>query len=133
MYVELPLIKTSTPADRLQALKDSRELLTATPGESKPAIFGGGSVETVYAPETAEMIRLAEYITTGHDYADSHPKGKRRPIIKETHIHVHPALLGEDGEVPDAIRGMVDHLIEHLENGDFDAKRDEDPRADADN
>jgi hypothetical protein len=140
LYVELPLIKTSTPEARLQALKDSRELLTSTPGETKGAIFGGGSVETVYAPDTAEMIRMAEYITTGHDYRDTHPEGKRRPVIKQVTNVTVMAPQGVDTD-------ELEHFLQHVENGDFtDFLRemkdqqdrghgnaeDEDPRADAD-
>lgn len=110
MYVELPAV-TATPADRLQALRDARALLTTTPGETKPAFFGGGSVETVYAPDTAELLRLAEYITTGHDYRDTHPAGKRRPIINTTNVTVvaPPAVDNED----------LEHFLHHVENGDF--------------
>lgn len=113
MFEQLPTIKTSTPAERLQALKDSRELLLSEPGESKSTIFGGGSTEARYAPETFEMIRLAEYITTGHDYRDTHPEGKRRPIIQNVHVH---ALGVPEELVKDLIpKGLLDHLREHAE------------------
>lgn len=111
-YTELPLISTSTPAERVQALRDARELLTAQPGETTGTIFGGGGKEAVYAPAPDELLRLAEYITTGHDYADTHPVGKRRPIEKHMHVTVVAAGL----PTPDDI----EHLVSHIKDGSFE-------------
>lgn len=123
LYSELPLIETSTPGQRLDALLHAKNLLAGDPVVKSGGPFSGNSTEPQDVVSSTEMIRLAEYITTGHDYRDTHPQGKRRPIIKkETHVHVHPAMLGEDGEVPDAIKDMVDHLVHHIENGDFDPR-----------
>jgi hypothetical protein len=114
MYTELPLIETSTPVERIAALRTAKELLTATPGESKPAIFGGGSVETVYAPDTEEMLRLAEYITTGHDYRDTHPEGKRRPVIKKI---TNVTVVAPEGVAPS--QEDIEHLLGHITDGSF--------------
>lgn len=112
-YTELPLITTSTPTERLQALKDARELLTSKPGETNGSIFGGGGKEAVYAPAPDELLRLAEYITTGHDYKDTHPVGKRRPINK----HMHVTVMAASGlPTPED----VEHLVEHIKDGSFE-------------
>lgn len=115
MYTELPLISTSTPVERIAALQTAKDLLTSTPGKTSPAIFGGGSTETVHAPETFEMIRLAEYITTGHDYRDTHPEGKRRPIIK----NITKVTVMAPAHAPEPTREDVEHFLHHVENGDF--------------
>lgn len=79
MFNTVPAAETSTPAQRLQALKDARDLMQGTPasggmvqafsGTSATTGLGGGE-ESV-----SSAIRLAEYIVTGHDYADTHPSG----------------------------------------------------------
>lgn len=131
MFEQLPTIKTSTPDERLQALKNSRELLLSEPGESKSTIFGGGSKDSRRAPETFEMIRLAEYITTGHDYRDTHPQGKRRPIIQNVHVH---AMGVPEELVKDLIpEGLLDHLRSHAEGreeepADGEGPEDEDKK-----
>jgi hypothetical protein len=109
LYLELPAV-TATPADRLQALKDSKVLLAGSPKTTTG--FFAGSTEPTDAPNPDNLIRLAEYITTGHDYKDTHPEGKRRPVINQvTHVHViaPPTLDTED----------LEHFLHHVENGDF--------------
>ena len=108
MYVELPAV-TATPADRLQALKDAKQLLVGSPKTTTG--FFAGSVEPTDAVDPDNMIRVAEYITTGHDYKDTHPDGKRRPIIRTTNVTV-MAPVGVDTE-------DLEHFLHHVENGDF--------------
>ena len=114
MYVELPAV-TATPAERLEALKNAKALLAASPKVTSGTFFAGGSTAPNDFGDPDEMIRLAEYITTGHDYKDTHPKGKRRPIIKNiTKVTVMaPAEAGEPS------REDIEHFLHHVENGDF--------------
>lgn len=113
-YVELPEISASTPAERLKALQDAKDLMSSsgTQGGLTEAFFG----RTKSAPGTSSgvidgFLRLAEYITTGHDYADTHPVGKRRPIINEQHITVMAAEVPSEED--------LEHFLEHVKNGDF--------------
>lgn len=110
MYIEIPNVP-GTPESRLAALKESRELLKGEPA-TKPVMFAGNSTEPGKVAESAELINLATYIETGHAYADLHPTGKRRPIIKTTNVTV----VAPNG-VPS--QEDIDHLIGHIENGDF--------------
>lgn len=113
-YTELPTISTSTPAERLQALQDAKDLMSSsgTQGGLTEVFFGktrsapGASTEVIDG-----FLRLAEYITTGHDYQDTHPVGKRRPIIKQTHVTVMAAGAPSQED--------IEHLLEHLKAGDF--------------
>lgn len=115
MYVELPAIETSTPDERLEALKEAKTLMSgneATGGFG--AMLGSKSAPGASADAIDGFIRLAEYITTGHDYRDTHPEGKRRPIIHEQHIHVHPVALDlEDEDMPEDLREMFAHIMDH--------------------
>lgn len=112
-YAHLPVVETSHPHERLQALKDAKELMSGN--GSNGGIIAAFAGNTKAAPGTSAeaidgFIRLAEYITTGHDYADTHPKGKRRPIINRTDITVvAPPLGGAD----------MEHLLHHLQDGSF--------------
>lgn len=112
MYTELPTITTSTPAERLQALKDAKALLAASPKTTTAGIFGGTSTEPGDYVLPEDMLRMAEYITTGHDYRDTHPEGKRRPIIKTTNVTVVAPGM------PD--REDLEHLISHIKDGSFE-------------
>lgn len=76
---------TSTSAERLEALKEAKALLFAPTVESKTMFGSNASMSAIPTPEN--LFRVAEYITTGHDYADTHPKGKRRPIIQNVHVN----------------------------------------------
>lgn len=109
MFTPTPLTTATTPKQRIKALWEARALLSDTPGQTKPAIFGGGSVDPVASPDPTEMIRIAEYISTGHDYRDTHPKGKRRPLITNVTVMAPPAMDTED----------LEHFLHHVENGDF--------------
>lgn len=81
---------TSTPAERLQALKDSKDLMSgAQPGGFSALFASSGSTPGHGNDAIDGFLRLADYITTGHDYLDTHPKGKRRPKIYQQHITVH--------------------------------------------
>lgn len=110
MYLETKNVP-GTPESRIAALKESRELLKGDPKVSGPAIFGGGSTDPGSVAGSTELIRLATYIETGHDYVDLHPTGKRRPIIKNTTITVvaPPMVDAED----------LEHLISHVKDGSF--------------
>jgi hypothetical protein len=111
MYVELPAV-TASAADRLQALKDSQEILAGQPEVTSGGIFGGNSTKPRNIVDTDELIRLAEYITTGHDYKDTHPEGKRRPVIKHvTNVTVVAPPTVDPEE--------LEHFLHHVENGDF--------------
>lgn len=109
MYVELPAVP-GTAESRVAALKESRQLLKGEPKTTNPAIFGGGSTEPGTVAGPAELIRLATYIETGHDYIDLHPVGKRRPIVKNIHVTVMapPSISPEE----------MEHFMHHVKNGD---------------
>ena len=112
MYVELPAV-TVTPAERLQALKDAKQLMS---GHESSGAFGSMFSSKAAPGASADaidgFIRLAEYITTGHDYRDTHPEGKRRPVIqKNTTVHVHAADTVDPAD--------LEHLISHIEDGSF--------------
>lgn len=99
MYLEIPAVD-GTPESRIKALQTAKPLLTS-----------GGPFSATGAP-SLDLIRVATYIETGHDYLDTHPQGKRRPVIKEvTNVTVvaPPTVDQED----------IEHLIHHVENGDF--------------
>lgn len=83
MTSHLPEV-TSTSNERLAALKEAKALLFVPTAESN-GMFGKSSSSSV--PATMELMRLAEYITAGHDYLDTHPKGKRRPIVQNVSVH----------------------------------------------
>lgn len=138
MYIEIPNVP-GTPESRLAALKESRQLLKGEAKVSGPAIFGGGVTEPGDVASSTELINLATYIETGHSYFDTHPTGKRRPIIKQvTNVTVvaPPSVDTED----------LEHFLHHVENGDFTdflkdvmkaagdegEKADEDPSPEAD-
>lgn len=99
MYVELPAV-AGTPASRIEALK-----------AAKPLVAGTTNLFTTTGAKASDLVRLATYIETGHDYADTHPVGKRRPVVHNTTVHVHAA----DGVDP----SDVEHFLAHVANGDF--------------
>lgn len=109
MTSHLPEV-TSTPAERLDALKEAKALLFVPSVESKN-IFGT-SASAAKAPATPDLFRVAEYITTGHDYLDTHPTGKRRPLIQNVSVtavgmpeDVAKQFLGDD-----FLNELKDHL-----------------------
>ena len=110
MYVEIPAVP-GTPESRIAALKEARELLKGDPKVTSPAIFGGGATEPGKVAGPYELISLATYIETGHDYSDLHPVGKARPKI----VNVHATVVAPPGiDTAD-----LEHFLHHVENGDF--------------
>lgn len=109
MTSHLPEV-TSTPEERLDALREAKALLFV------PAAFSSGGLSTAKAdgkaPAVEELLRVAEYITTGHDYLDTHPKGKRRPLIQEINVHA----VGMPEEVAKKLVGddFLDDLLSHI-------------------
>lgn len=110
MYVEIPAVE-GTPESRIAALREARELLKGEPKTTSPAIFGGGSTEPGEVAGSTELLNLATYIETGHSYFDTHPTGKRRPIIKNIHMTM---MAPPNLDVDD-----LAHLIEHVKDGSF--------------
>jgi hypothetical protein len=110
MYIEMPNVP-GTAESRIAALKESRQLLKGEAKVSGPAIFGGGATEPGPVAGSTELIDLATYIETGHAYVDLHPVGKRRPIIRNTHVTVIAP--------PSVDTGDLEHFLHHVENGDF--------------
>ena len=108
MISHLPEV-TSTSNERLAALKEAKALLFVPTSENK-SVFGG--TVTSAAPVTDELLRVAEYITTGHDYLDTHPKGKRRPIIQNVNV----SAVGMPAEVAEKLIGddFLDDLMGHV-------------------
>jgi hypothetical protein len=84
MTSHLPEV-TSTSAERLAALREAKALLFV-PGAEVTGFLSKSSTQPI-APQPAELFRVAEYITTGHDYLDTHPKGKRRPVVQNVSVH----------------------------------------------
>lgn len=109
MYIELPAVP-GTAESRIAALKESRQLLKGEAKVAGPAIFGGGSTEPGPVAGSTELIDLATYIETGHAYADLHPTGKRRPIVKHTHVTVMAPSGASEG---------LEHLLSHMQDGSF--------------
>lgn len=77
MFNHLPDVTNQTPEERISALHEAKILVTATPasGGVAQALVGRSSVS---APDVDSMIRVAEYINTGHDYRDTHDQRKER-------------------------------------------------------
>lgn len=107
-YIELPEL-TGTPASRIVALRESKELMKGEPEVSTGSIFGGSSTKPGAKGEAMDLIRLSTYIETGHDYLDTHPSGKRRPKI--TNVTV-VAPVGGNPE-------QLEHFLEHVKDGSF--------------
>lgn len=113
MFTALPLIETSTPAERLAALQDAKKLMSGAEPGGFAALFSASAPTPGPGREAIDgFIRLAEYITTGHDYKDTHPEGKRRPIINEHHVHVSPMAVNVE-DIPEELRDFLDHLMHH--------------------
>lgn len=112
MTSHLPAV-TSTPAERLDALKEAKVLLFV------PAAFSGGPFSATKVegqmPSPDDLFRVAEYITTGHDYKDTHPTGKRRPVFKKVMNVTVMAGAGEGGPSPEDL----EHLLSHMADGSF--------------
>ncbi|ALY10588.1 hypothetical protein FDH86_gp053 [Arthrobacter phage Tank] len=135
MYNELPTITDSTPAQRLQALKDARDLVAGeAPKSGLVAAFGSDAPKGAGATSAEALIRLAEYITTGHDYADTHPTGDmfsealalekfRDKQVRKNHkafVEDHAGHGGHEhllGAFP-----VPAHIAEKLLSGDFDPR-----------
>lgn len=109
MTSHLPEV-TSTPEERLAALREAKALLFV------PAQLSSGPLNSSKAdgkaPTADELFRVAEYITTGHDYLDTHPTGKRRPLIQNVSVtavgmpeDVAKQFLGDD-----FLNELKDHL-----------------------
>jgi hypothetical protein len=115
LYLEIPPVTTATPAERLQALNDAKALMSGNESSgSFGSLFATKSAPGAGATAIDGFIRLAEYITTGHDYKDTHPEGKRRPIIRNI---TNVTVMAPSGIVPD--QEDIEHLLHHVENGDF--------------
>jgi hypothetical protein len=113
MYTELPTIETSTPADRLRALQDAKKLMSGAEPGGFAAMFTASASTPGPGREAIDgFIRLAEYITTGHDYKDTHPEGKRRPLIKNTHVTVMAPGMPDQED--------IEHLLGHIKDGSFE-------------
>lgn len=75
MYKKLPRVE-STQQERIDALKVGREVL------NERQIFKQGGVDVF------PVIRIAEYITTGHDYLDTHPEGQEPEYAEDSTIRI---------------------------------------------
>lgn len=113
---------TSTSAERLAALKEAKALLFV-PGAEVTGFLSKSSTMPI-APQPTELFRVAEYITTGHDYLDTHPTGKRRPIIQNVSV----TAVGMPEEV--ARQFISDEFLDELKDHVRKDKHDhEDPSA----
>lgn len=109
-YIELPNVE-GTAESRIAALRESRDLLKGEPRVTTPAIFGSGGTVGGEVADSAELINLATYIETGHAYADLHPTGKRRPLVRNIHVTlVAPGAPDQED---------IQHLIGHIKDGSF--------------
>ncbi|UOK18378.1 hypothetical protein SEA_BRUHMOMENT_62 [Arthrobacter phage BruhMoment] len=106
-YIELPEV-TGSAATRIEALRESKELLEGEALQSSAGAFGSSKKE-YSLPGASELIRLATYIETGHDYRDTHPEGKRRPKITNV------TVVAPVGANP----GQLEHFLEHVKDGSF--------------
>ena len=109
MYVEIPAVE-GTPESRIAALREARDLLKGEPKVTTAGMFGSGGTIGGEVAGSSDLIRLATYIETGHDYNDTHPTGKRRPIIKNTHVTVMAPQGATEG---------LEHLLGHINDGSF--------------
>lgn len=96
MYIEIPNVP-GTPESRIKAIQ-----------VAKTAVSGGGPF-TAHSAEATDLIRVATYIETGHDYLDTHPVGKRRPKIHNI------TVVAPVGATP----GQLEHFLEHVKDGSF--------------
>ena len=88
----------STPAERVKALKDAKELMSGNAPGGIVGAFGGSK----QAPGTgAEVItgfmRLADYITTGHAYEDNRPKASASSL-EGAGILIIPSIIRIDND-----------------------------------
>lgn len=65
----LPYI-TSTQAERVIALREAKSLLVGD-GHKETGVFNSKSTSPI-VPNPLPLFRVADYITTGHDYLDTH-------------------------------------------------------------
>lgn len=77
-----PPVHPATMAERIEALKVAKPLLAET-----NFMKNGGAGPTA-------LIRVAEYITTGHDYKDTHPKGEESTLTGPV-LLMPPGFFGE--------------------------------------
>jgi hypothetical protein len=112
LFIELPTQTDSTPEQRLEALKAAKDLMAGSPETTTGGIFGNSTTKPRDYFDATEAIRIAEYITTGHDYRDTHPEGKRRPIIKTTNVTVVAPGMPDKED--------LEHLISHIKDGSFE-------------
>ena len=115
---------TSTPEERLAALREAKALLFVPGAESKNVF--GSSVTVGGAPSPENLFRVAEYITTGHDYLDTHPKGKRRPIIQNVSV----TAVGMPEEV--AKQFISDEFLDSLKHHTHKDEPEHEPQAEGD-
>jgi hypothetical protein len=80
-YRELPEVQ-STIEDRVIALRTAKSVLAATTPISSSAVA-----------DVLDLIRVAEYITVGHDYIDTHPDGEEITTLT-------PCVTAEDDDRP---------------------------------
>jgi hypothetical protein len=81
----------SSMTERINALREAKGLVTASDKGVSGVIFGNQSGVPPTDTGVLTLLRLAEYITTGHDYLDTHPvveqegpsKKERRKAVKE--------------------------------------------------
>jgi hypothetical protein len=80
----------STQQERIDALREAKSLVIGRDASVAGTLFGNATGAIRQNDEgVLTLLRLAEYITTGHDYLDTHPvpleptKKERRKRIKE--------------------------------------------------
>jgi hypothetical protein len=81
----------STQQERIDALREAKTLVTGRDQSVTGTLFGSATGSIRQTGEgVLTLLRLAEYITTGHDYLDTHPtppdpskKEIRRAVRKE--------------------------------------------------
>lgn len=100
----------STPEERLQALKDSKGVMSGSTPVGIMGMFGGTKATPGHGTEAIDgLMRLADYITTGHDYRDNHPNAKHMPsgllIMPTISINVPEGVTAED-----VARVAMDHV-----------------------
>lgn len=109
----------STPKERLEALKASKDLMSGNgSGGIMKAIAGDTKQAPGHGAESIDgFIRLADYITTGHDYRDNHPNAKHMSsgvlIMPTISITVPEGVTAED-----VARATEDHVSRETSEGD---------------
>lgn len=102
----------STSKERLQALKDVKPILGAS--GMAGAIVGG-------SPLVDDLLRLADYVTVGHDYKDTHPESTGLLAGAGTLVMPHVVMMPDNMSAEDVAKKVADIVSRETEAEGDDA------------